>query len=749
MTIHKTIKLSHRLALAALALLACMAHASGAQPTADDVPGRLKKLSGQTPEQLWRDGGATSVKGIVDLIDAAGPGADYQARLALHGLAVHLGRPGQDAERRKLVEALGATLEGECKATTKAIVIRELQHARGKEAAAAIGKFLLNPDLCEYATLALASFTDFPAAAAELRRALPQATGRPRATILGGLGAIRDSASAEAFRKALGDADRDTRLVAAKALAELGDTAASAPLLQAATGADSIMQKGLMGAACLRLAQRLVEQGKPADAERFLLQLWKAPPDPANVNLRCGTLYELGLTGGEEAGKILAEIARGDDARLARAALRGMAGQTGRELTWFTSLANAKEPVRAMFIEEVASSASSALPAVVLAGLKSPSVVIKTAALKAVRGDPGADVIAAVVPLLGHEDKGLIAAANSALCRIPGKGPDAVLVAALPGATPQAARETFAVLAARLAREQVPAVVAGLASQESGVRQAAFQTLGALGTDSHLPLLIEKVTTAGSDEERKTAGNAIVTLTRRSSARPKMVAALLAAQEAAKGPARAELLRDIGQFSEASCLAVVTKSLGDADPAVIAAAMQALSDWPEPSAVEPLRRVIKDSHESAHRSLALRGLIRLLPATNEARIKAELANQSLTKEQAQAAYTTAYIAAMLADYKTAMAAAELPNERKLILQAIRNFPHATALGLAKAALADPDLVVRGEAEESILKLAASLGDAPATKSQVIAGLEEVAASSKSPDRVKRCKELLGRLTAKP
>lgn len=120
----------------------------------------------------------------------------------------------------------------------------------------------------------------FPRGGGRVRRALPQATGRPRATILGGLGAIRDSASAEAFRKALGDADRDTRLVAAKALAELGDTAASAPLLQAATGADSIMQKGLMGAACLRLAQRLVEQGKPADAERFLLQLWKAPPIP-------------------------------------------------------------------------------------------------------------------------------------------------------------------------------------------------------------------------------------------------------------------------------------------------------------------------------------------------------------------------------------------------------------------------------------------------------------------------------------
>ena len=63
-------------------------------------------------------------------------------------------------------------------------------------------------------------------------------------------------------------------------------------------------------------------------------------------------------------------------------------------------------------------------------------------------------------------------------------------------------------------------------------------------------------------------------------------------------------------------------------------------------------------------------------------------------------------------------------------------------------MADPDLVVRGEAEESILKLAEGLGTAPATRPQVIALLEEVVASSKSPDRSKRGKELLGKLAAK-
>lgn len=733
-----------RLSFAAAALIFCVVHVSAAEPAAE----ALKKLADMTPEQLWREGGSIAVKDIVGLIDSASPGADSQARLALHGLVLHLGRPAREADRRKLVEALAAALEGGHKPTTTAVVIRELQHARGREAAAALGRFLLDPDLCEYATLALTSFADAPSAD-ELRRALSQATGRCRTTLLGGLGAVRDPASADAFLKALGDADRDTRLVAAEALAELGDAAASGPLLQAATGADSTLQKGKLGASCLRLAHRLVEQGKPADAERFLLQLWTAPPDPANVNLRCATLHELGHHGGDEAGKILAEIARGADARLARAAVRGMAGQGGRELAWFTSLADAGETIRVMFIEEVAVRDPPALQAVVLAGLGSPAVAVQAAALKAVRGNPGGQVIAAITPLLGHHQKELVAAASAALCRIPGKETDVVLVAALSGATPQAARETFAVLGARLAREQVPALVAGLASQDPGVRQAAARALGAAGSDDQLPLLIEKVVAADGDEDRKAAGEGVVALARRSPGRPQAIAAVLGALAAATGPARAELLRAVGRFHEAGCFAAVMTSLDDADPAVRGVAVQALADWPEATAIEPLRRVIKGSRESAHRSLALRGLVRLLPAMNESRIRSELAKLSLPKKEMQAAYTTAYTDAMLADLADAMAAAELPEDRKVILQAIRNHPHPKALGLAKTALADPDAVVRGEAEACLVSLAERLGDAEASKAAVIAVLEEVAASSKDQGRVTRCRELLGKFAAKP
>lgn len=739
----------HRFALAAVMLLACAARAAGEEPTADAVAALLKKpLQDLSSEQLWRDGGPAAVKGLVDMIDTAVPGADHQPRLALHGLAVHVGRPGHDADRRRLVEALAATLDGERKSTTKAVVIRELQHARGREAVAAIGKCLLDPELSEYATLALATFAD-GAAAAEFRRALPQATGRTRMTLLGGLSGLRDPASADAFLRALGDADRDTRLVAAAGLAELGDARACGPLLQAAASADSIMQKGMLGSSCLRLAHRLVEQAKAADAERFLLQVWNAPPDPANVNLRCGTLHELGRTGGDEAGKVLAEIARGADASLARAAVRAMAGQAGRELTWFTSLADAGEPVRAMFIEEVAARTPPALSAVVMAGLESPAVAVQTAALKAVRGEANADMVKTMAAFLGHGDKNLVAAANAALCRISGKEPDGVLVAALAGATPQATAETFAVLATRLAREQIPAVIAGLASQDPGVRQAAARAVGALGTDTHIPLLIEKLASAGSTEDRTAAGDALVAVVRRSPARPQAVATMLKSLDAATGPARAELLRDVGRVNEAGSLAAVSKAIDDSDPAVRTVAAQALADWPDGAAIEPLRRVIKDSREPVVRSLAVRGLIRLLPAATDARIRAELASRSVPKSEEQAAYTASYATAMLAELTVAMDAAALPEDRKAVLQALRHHPHATSLGLAKAALADADPVVRGEAEMCIVGIAEKLGDAAATKPQLIAALEEVAASSKDQGRVKRCQELLGKLSVKP
>ena len=89
-----------------------------------------------------------------------------------------------------------------------------------EQVAAAVGACLLEPELCEYAAQALSTCGGAKSAAA-LRKALPQAKGNVKASIIRGLGCVRDAGSVDALLKALGDSERETRITAGFALAEI------------------------------------------------------------------------------------------------------------------------------------------------------------------------------------------------------------------------------------------------------------------------------------------------------------------------------------------------------------------------------------------------------------------------------------------------------------------------------------------------------------------------------------------------
>ena len=122
-------------------------------------------------DAIWA-GQPDTIKGLVDRIDGAGPGADFRPNFALHGLVIYL----QGDDNKALVKALAATLDGQYHHTTKAIVLRELWLARGRDAIPQIAKHLLDPHLCEPASQALFSFGG-DQAASELRNAAAKAEG--------------------------------------------------------------------------------------------------------------------------------------------------------------------------------------------------------------------------------------------------------------------------------------------------------------------------------------------------------------------------------------------------------------------------------------------------------------------------------------------------------------------------------------------------------------------------------------------
>jgi HEAT repeat protein len=143
--------------------------------------------------------------------------------------------------------------------------------------AAVIGKLLLDAELAETAAQALLSIKI--GAADQFRAALPKA-GKQRALIAHGLGTLKDKAAAESLRKLLDDEDRDIRLTAGWALANLPDADAADRLLKLADTAKGFERSNATDS-CLLLAENLLSTGDKAGARRIYTRLYDSRTDKA------------------------------------------------------------------------------------------------------------------------------------------------------------------------------------------------------------------------------------------------------------------------------------------------------------------------------------------------------------------------------------------------------------------------------------------------------------------------------------
>lgn len=253
----------------------------GRMPDSDN-PGQTSKFTGPDPamaEEVFRAilaGGSDALKELVALVkDPTGPDfKDFRPEYVLHGIAVFVGRPDQRDSRRVLEQVLVEEIgrEGHSK-WMLAFLLRTLQVAGTKAAAPAIGKHLLDDDLCEPAAMALVAIGD--GAAEPLRDALPAAKGKNRATIAQALGVLRvppERKTVTAIQQCTADPLREVRTSAAWALANIGDPNSVDLLLKAAKAEDG-WERILGAKACLLLGERLLEGGMKGVAFRLYMEL--------------------------------------------------------------------------------------------------------------------------------------------------------------------------------------------------------------------------------------------------------------------------------------------------------------------------------------------------------------------------------------------------------------------------------------------------------------------------------------------
>ena len=178
-------------------------------------------------------------------------------------------------------------------------MVRELQLIGDEKQAAVIGKLLLDADLAENAAAALLAIKG--GAVEQFREALPKAAaGKSRALIVHGLGTLKDKKSSDSLLKFLGDEDRDTRLSAAWALANLPEAAAAKGLLKLADGAKGY-ERDNATISCFLLAENLLAAGNKTAAREIYAQLNETRTDAAERHVKDAAAKGLEATKAEKA----------------------------------------------------------------------------------------------------------------------------------------------------------------------------------------------------------------------------------------------------------------------------------------------------------------------------------------------------------------------------------------------------------------------------------------------------------------
>lgn len=230
-------------------------------------------------------GGKENVLGLIEMLGEPGSEDNVKPHYALHCVVNHALINDDEKLRAEWCDAMGAQLRNKgLHPYNRAYLCQELQWAGRHEACEALGSVLLDEDVTDDAATALVAIGG-ERAASQLRSAAEKATGKARLNLIDALAALAEPQSADTFRKALSDNDREVRIAAAVGLAKLGQVDAIDPLFKAADSSKG-WERTQLTKACLVLAEKLASGGKKDDARRVYDRLKKTRTSDNESHIR-------------------------------------------------------------------------------------------------------------------------------------------------------------------------------------------------------------------------------------------------------------------------------------------------------------------------------------------------------------------------------------------------------------------------------------------------------------------------------
>lgn len=544
----------------------------------------------------------------------------------------------------------------------------------------AIGDLLKASDTVTFACLAL---TRYPRGKADqiLRQALPASQGMARVQIIATLGDRRDAKAVSAIAAIVREKEFAPMRAGITALGKIGNPAARKALADLRRAVSPELERWFTEAD-LRIAEQLAASGNRKAAAK-IYETHIAPTEPAAVRRGAfAALARLEKDGGEER---IFVLLRGPDEVLRPVAIGLVRSLPSRAASdkFARELPGLAPPEQAWLLDSLAARGDAPACAAITSSLGSAHASVRRAAAAALsRIGDASSVRSFAQAIAAATDADEARALESALGALPRRvETDRAILAEIRTAGGETRARLIAALATRPSPEVVTALLAEVEHPEPAVARAAYRVLARAGAGEPLPTLVQKFAAIRDSALRSDVAGFIeqaVTATEPVSLRTTAVRGALERTRDVEN--RCALLAVLPACGGEEALAILTEAMKQADARLRDAAIRALAEWPTIAAWSPLAEVWSQTDSEAHRSLALRGLVRL-------------ADESNAKPDT----------ALVERYRTLLAGARGDDECKLILGALGGAAHPDALKLALPLL--DHAAVRAEAEAAVRKIA--------------------------------------------
>lgn len=563
--------------------------------------------------KMGEEGYLTLISGL----SAPGKGNNALLEYAIGGFSAYVSQTGQESLRQMAVQTYCKALQKLDNKENRAFILSQMELVAKDDAIPCLQNFLSDSYLVDHATRALVK-VNTASAKNVLLKALGQANGAARLSIIEALGDSRFKEAAAAINPLASSADQNLAKIALYALAYIADPSSESVFASSAQKAGFKYDNTNALASYVIYAEQLLKNGNKDLAEKIAKDLLVKAGTDEVVNVRTAALKLLVDANKENSQTYLLAAVDDKNAEYRAAALKFAVPYItpATTLLWTKKLKSSDDVIKAEIVSMLGeSSANAALPDI-LKLTKSKNEQVKLSAINASANIGQAEVLDDLLKVMRKGDTVEIKAISEAILRMKGDGITEKVADALPKMNSQAQVALINVLASRAANSELNTIYKFLDSKDPAVRKAAYTALNKVVINENLPQLYTLLAESSQTEEVYVQ-NAIISALKNAGNQPQQVDAVLqqmAATSENKKPLFYKMLASLGGKKS---LQAVSEAFKTGNEQTQKAALNALSAWVDDSSADELIKIARETKNIDFANQAINGYLRIIKVSTE------------------------------------------------------------------------------------------------------------------------------------